>query len=121
MDVWIQSDVFEHGEFLEIEMELPGIRADEVELRIESHLLTLQVKPARSRLEGGRLYHRRERSRKECGRDLPLPHAVRRESALATLRDGLLRIRLECLSDCSDSMASRIPVAEGIDLAAEGE
>ncbi len=118
--MWIQSDVFEDGKFLEIEMELPGIRADQVELRIESQLLTLQVRPARSRLEGRRLYHRRERTRKQCGRDLPLPHAVRRESALATLRDGLLRIRLECLGDHADSMASRIPVGEGIDLAAEG-
>lgn len=74
-------------------LEAPGVTADQVELQVERGVLQLAVKRELQAPEGMRAL-RRERQAWTLQRRLPLPDEVDEEAISATLRDGLLRVRL---------------------------
>lgn len=86
-------NLWERGDDLYAEAEVPGLGADDVDISVVGNELV--IKGRRMDLdEEGVSYHRRERGVGEFSRTLRLPVEVDAEKVEATLRDGVLLIRL---------------------------
>lgn len=87
LNVWDADDA------LHVEAEVPGIKQDDLEVFALGNELT--IKGRRAPLEGeNRTYHCRERGTGEFTRVLTLPVDVDANQIEATLKDGVLSLRL---------------------------
>jgi HSP20 family protein len=86
-------NVWDEGEALVAEAELPGLKHEELDISVVGSELTIkgERKPV---TEEGMSYHRRERGTGAFTRVLRLPVEVDAERVEATLRDGVLTIRM---------------------------
>ena len=86
-------NVSERDDAYVVEAEVPGVRADDLDLEVRGKELTL--KGRRAKPEGDDLtIRRRERGAGEFTRILELPVAVDSERVAASLRDGVLTVTL---------------------------
>lgn len=90
----IPLDILELGTSIAIQANLPGIADDQVSIDIKGNMLTLsaEIKPD-IEFEGA-VYLRRERQLVKLTRTIALPVAVDAERADATVRNGVLTVRL---------------------------
>ena len=87
-------DVREDGEQIVVEMELAGVRQDDVDIEIENGALTVSgQRQQEQRDESGRRI-RVERRFGSFTRTLPLPQGTDEESIQAEMRDGVLELRI---------------------------
>ncbi len=96
---WAESRVFpafnvwEQGDDLLVESELPGVKADELEITVVGDELAL--KGQRQDIFGdGTTVHRRERAVGTFARTIKLPVEVDADKVQAAFRDGVLTITL---------------------------
>jgi HSP20 family protein len=85
-------NIWEDGDNLLVEAELPGVQGEEVDISVVGDELT--IKGRRSGGEDGVTYHRRERTTSEFARVLRLPVEVDADRVNASLNDGVLLITL---------------------------
>jgi HSP20 family protein len=86
-------NVWDEGEALMVEAELPGVQADNLEILTAGNELT--IKGRRPELEDEkRTYHRRERGTGEFTRVITLPLEVDADKVDASMHSGVLTIRL---------------------------
>lgn len=88
------ADVYETGERLVFSLELPGLRQDDIDLRVEATELVVQGERTMEREHPGEQFHRVERSYGKFVRRFPLGTEVDRQGAEAVYRDGVLRVTL---------------------------
>lgn len=88
------SDVYESPEGLVVCLELPGLSAAEIDVRVDGDELVVQGERRMEREHPGEQYHRVERSYGKFARRFPLPSDVDRNSAEAGYRNGVLTVRL---------------------------
>ena len=74
--------------------ELPGVKAEDLEISISDDLLTIKGKREDEGIDED-AYIRRERSYGEFERKIKLPFRVDEKKVEATLRDGILKLSLE--------------------------
>jgi HSP20 family protein len=74
--------------------EIPGMKTEDLEIKIEGDTLTLKGERKPIELEEGASYHRRERATGTFQRSLSLPRKVDPENVKATYKDGVLTITL---------------------------
>ena len=88
-------DVYERDDKLSFDVELPGVRADDVELEIEKGVFTLKGERKRERelADDGPL--RVERSWGRFERSFKLGDAIDPDSASADIKDGVLTVSFE--------------------------
>jgi HSP20 family protein len=86
-------NVWEDGENLFAEAELPGIRNEEIDISVIGSDLTIRGRRGEQPREG-RAYHRQERGVGEFNRVLRLPYDVDANKVEATLKDGILLVKL---------------------------
>ena len=92
-DVFPALNVWENEENLFVEAEVPGITMDDLELLVVNDELTIKGRRNAKQFADGTI-HRRERGSGEFVRYLTLPLAVNADAVEATLKDGVLTIRL---------------------------
>lgn len=85
-------NVWEECDNLVVEAELPGVKADDLDISVVGDELT--IKGRRSGGDEGVTYHRRERTTGEFVRVLRLPVEVDANRIDAALNDGVLLITL---------------------------
>jgi HSP20 family protein len=90
---WPRYGLFDRGAELEVRAELPGLADKDLNVTLEPSLLTLRGKRAVPAPEGYTA-HRQERAGYEFARSFTLPCKVDPEKASATLRDGVLTLRV---------------------------
>jgi len=118
-----------------VEVELPGVRREDIETQIQDHHLVIraqmrqedaspsgqaqdqqaqgrQAQGQQSEAQGQRQYYHRERRFGFFQRVLPLPENVVEENVRCEFRDGVLRIHLPKLEQVS-GRGRRIPIGEG--------
>jgi HSP20 family protein len=78
---------------LKIEAELPGLKAEDLDLTVLGSELTIQGRVSKAPQEG-QTFHRRERETGEFRRVVRLPVDVEGDKIVATLNDGVLLITL---------------------------
>jgi HSP20 family protein len=86
-------NVWEQGEKLLVEMELPGIKSDQVDVSVAGGELTIKIDRPETPEEDIR-YHRRERPVGSFTRVLRLPVEVDANRVEAGLHDGVLTVTL---------------------------
>lgn len=86
-------NIWEDGEALYAEAEVPGVSENDIEIYAVGNELTIKGtrKPRESE---GASYHRRERGTGEFTRVVTLPAEVNADKVQATLKDGVLTVTL---------------------------
>lgn len=86
-------NVWEHGDDLYAEAEVPGVKSEDVDVSVVGGDLTIRGRRG-DQPQGETPYHRRERGTGEFTRVLRLPIEVDGERVEATLKDGVLLVKL---------------------------
>ena len=87
-------DVRETDEALIVEAELPGLKPDEFEVKVEEGVLAITAERKQEKDEKTRNYHRIERHYGRMERQLALPANVEAEKVEAAYKDGVLTVTL---------------------------
>lgn len=86
-------NVWDSGESVVVEAEVPGMSMDDLEVTAQGNQLSIKG-AVRTTTDEKSVFHRRERLAGEFSRFLTLPHEVNADKVEATLRDGVLLITL---------------------------
>ncbi len=87
-------DVYEEGEDIVVKAELPGLAKDQIDVHLTDKTLTIKGEKQRTEEVKDKDYYRSERTFGSFTRTITLPVEVRADAASATLKDGILEIRL---------------------------
>ena len=88
-------DVKDAEDHLEIVAEVPGVKADNVEVTVENGVLTIAAKADEQKSEDRDGYVWRERRQQSLRRAFRLPRGTTAEQVGASLDDGLLTVTIE--------------------------
>jgi HSP20 family protein len=88
------ADIFETDNEVVVKMELPGMVAKDIEVRLENNVLTLKGSRRFEKEAKEENYHRIEREYGTFSRAFVLPMSVKEEKVTAEYKDGVLKILL---------------------------
>jgi HSP20 family protein len=92
---WTPScNVSETNEEYRIEAELPGVKQQDVEVKVEDRVVTLRGERREEKEEKGKKFHRVESSYGSFMRSFTLPEDADEEQVSAEFKDGLLKVRI---------------------------
>lgn len=86
-----QAVLYDTGDAFELKADLPGIKAEDMDLSLEDGVLTIKAERAVPHREGYTT-HRQERRTVKLGRSFTLPMKVDPELTKANLTDGVLTV-----------------------------
>jgi HSP20 family protein len=92
-------DIFERGDDLILSAELPGVRREELDLKVEGNVLTLRGERLRDKTIQEDQYHRVERTYGTFSRSFTLPSTVDPARIEARFKDGILEVVLPKAED----------------------
>ena len=104
------ADVIELPEEVLVQIDLPGISAELVELTLVGNMLTVSANRVRQEFSSDARIHQRERFTGRFQRSIPLPAAVNDSAIRAETHDGLLTVTLRKVAP---SPGRSIPVSTG--------
>ena len=87
-------DIYENGDNLVLKAELPGINADDVEIRVEDNTLYLKGERKFEKEVKEQNYHRVERSYGTFTRTFSLPNSIDSDKVAANYKDGVLTLTM---------------------------
>jgi HSP20 family protein len=105
-----RSNVVETGDAVEVTVDLPGMKPEEVEVEVKEGALWISGHREEEKKEEGDTYHRHERFEGKFRRVEPLPVTVDQDHVTATYNDGVLKITLPKVEEAK---AKSIPVQQG--------
>jgi HSP20 family protein len=91
---WPALDIVDKNEAVVVTAELPGIKAEDVQLTVHDNMLTISGEKKESTEKREKDYYYAERRYGSFRRNIPLPNAVNPDKVEATCRDGVLTITL---------------------------
>lgn len=92
---WSPSvDVFETEDALTLKADLPEVKTEDIDVRVENQTLTLRGQRKFAKEENFRGYHRIERSYGEFVRSFAVPSTVDTDKVQADYKNGVLTITL---------------------------
>ena len=89
-----KMDMYEEDKELVIKAELPGIKKKELDIRLDDDVLIIKAEKKEEKESKEGKYHTRERRFGRYVRSMTLPTRVDVENVTASLKKGLLEIRL---------------------------
>ncbi|MCS7313358.1 MAG: Hsp20/alpha crystallin family protein [Acidobacteria bacterium] len=93
--VWAPAvDVYENDKAYVVEVDLPGLKKEDVKVTLQNNVLTIQGERRLAREEKGVDYHRQERFYGKFLRSFTLPEMVDADKVSAEFKDGVLRLTL---------------------------
>jgi len=87
-------DILETEDELVLKADLPEVRIEDVDVRVENQTLTLKGERRFDRDSTGKGYHRIERHYGEFVRSFTVPSSVDTEKVAASYRDGVLTVKM---------------------------
>ena len=87
-------DIFENDNEVVIKAELPGMNAQDIDIKLENNVLTVRGERRFEKEAKEENYHRIEREYGSFSRSFSLPVAVNGEKVTAEYKDGVLKILL---------------------------
>ena len=102
-------DVYEDKDAIVIETELPGMKKEEIEVKLTGDLLTISGKHESEKKVERKNYFRVERSASAVSRSVRLPVEVQADKMTAQLKDGVLEIRAP-KSEAAKASGRSVPV-----------
>jgi len=92
---WSPSvDIFETENELVLKADLPDVKSEDIEVRVENQTLTLKGERKFNKDEGNGGYHRIERNYGTFVRTFTVPSTVDPEKVAAEYKNGVLTVRL---------------------------
>jgi len=85
-------DVYEEGDNLTVEAQLPGLKSDDIDVNVERGVLTISGRTAAEPESQGRNYLVREQRAGQFSRSLQLPATYTADPSEATFEHGILRL-----------------------------
>ena len=86
-------DIFEEGGEVVIKAELPGIKKEDIEVKLTDNTITISGEKKKEEKVEKKNYYRMERSYGSFTRSFDLPSEVQTDKAKAQFKDGILEIR----------------------------
>ncbi len=87
-------DVSETADAVIVKAEMPGVDKKDIEVEVMPESISLKAEVIKEKEEREETYHRRERVWQRFERIIPLPAEVITDQAKATMKDGVLEVRL---------------------------
>jgi HSP20 family protein len=87
-------DVVESEKSFELHLDMPGFAPDQIDVKVEGNQLTVTAERKEEKLEEGKSWVRRERSRGQFMRSFALPEAVEGTNPQAAYKHGVLTVTL---------------------------
>ncbi len=103
-----EADVFETASGYVIEIDLPGLRREDVEVQAEGSEIVVRGEKPPSTTARPEKFHRLERRHGPFLRAFRLPHAADPAGIVAELTDGMLRVTMP-----KARASRRVPIARG--------
>lgn len=94
---WVgAADLYETDDSYQLEMSLPGVRPEDVEITAEQNTISIrgEIKRPPEQEEERRTYHIRERRYGTFHRSITLPTPISADQVEATFDNGLLMVRI---------------------------
>lgn len=85
-------DLSETDDELQIKMDVPGMKSDELDIEIVDDVLRVSGEHSEEKEEKGRQFHRIERRSGSFARSLRLPTSVKEDEVKAEYKDGVLTV-----------------------------
>jgi len=92
-------NVWANDEGLVVTAELPGVKADDIDISVVGNTLTLSGQRQPDKLKNGEKYHRRERRQGKFTRTFELPFGIEANKVNALFERGALHISLPRAED----------------------
>ena len=105
-------DFSENGDAFMVRAELPGISADEVEVQLQNHRLTISGERKTEKTTEQEQYYRKESSHGRFFRAIPLPSDVQEDEVSAEYKDGMLCITIP-KADSAKTTTRKIRIKAG--------
>lgn len=103
------ADAAATNDFYEINVELPGVKSEDIDVTVDEDTLTVKGEKKFEREEKGKTYFFSERAWGAFHRSFRLPADVEAESVSADFKDGVLTIRVP-KSAPPKERARRVPI-----------
>jgi HSP20 family protein len=87
-------DVSETDKSVEVKLDVPGVKAKEIDIQLNGNLLTVSGERKEEEEKKGKTFHRIERRYGSFSRSVTLPCPVQEDEVAAEYRDGVLSITL---------------------------
>jgi HSP20 family protein len=107
--VWPELDVFERDGKVVLRADLPGLKAEDIDVTVQGDLLTLSGKREEEREVKEENYYCSERSFGEFSRTIRLPEGTSADSVEATYVDGVLEVTVPKPVQ-AEAKAEKVPV-----------
>ena len=101
-------DILESPDSYLIRAELPGMKKEDVDLRVQEGTLTLSGERKFDEPASGVEYHRAERVAGKFSRSFYLPQTIKQDGITATFRDGSLEVHVP---KAEDAKSKQIPIS----------
>ena len=88
-------DIYSRGEDMYVRLELPGIKAEDVDITLAEHTLAITGERHEDKELKEDDFYRQERSFGSFERSLPLPEKVTEKDVSASFDDGVLEVRIK--------------------------
>lgn len=102
-------DVYQDKDAIVVETELPGMKKEEIEVKLTGDLLTISGKHEREEKVERKSYLRVERTASAVSRSIRLPVEVQADKMTAHLKDGVLEVRAP-RSEVAKATGRTVPV-----------
>ncbi len=104
---WPAIDVVEQDDAVLVRAEVPGCKADDIDISVYHNTLTISGEKKETREEKDKGYYYAESSYGSFRRDVNLPAEVDQSKVEATCKDGVLSITLP---KAAKSKATKVPI-----------
>lgn len=103
-------DLIDEGSEFVVRAELPGVSKEDVDLTVTPEGVEIRAETTHSREGQDRNYHYSERSYRAFQRALTFPEEVKADLASASLKDGLLEVRIPKTEPTPERKPVKVPV-----------
>lgn len=90
-----RMEVWEDDQNVCVEAELPGVKAEDVDITLEGGMLTIRGEKKETHQDKQASYHYRSRRYGQFLQQLQLPSSLDPSKITANLKDGVLRVQIE--------------------------
>jgi HSP20 family protein len=91
---WLRTDVRQEGDDLIVEVEVPGLKKEDLDITVEDGVLSISAEYKSNVDEEKSNYHVRERRFGNVSRSFHLPSTADAENITATTKEGVLTLRI---------------------------
>jgi HSP20 family protein len=106
----IPVNVSEKDNVLKIQCETPGLKKEDINLKLQDDVLSIEFEKTRKKEDKGETYHRSEMFQGRFKRTLRLPEHIDQNSIQAQMNNGVLSICLNKLPQLQQPQSVNIPI-----------